>query len=160
MKRILIGGVFIASGIWLINKLMKKSKSNVEKPEFDYINQQDGVTFMLNGVEIYVPTEQLEETYQHLITIRDNQRWNTHNISNKDMRQAFEKMTPEQLEQMKNTPIFQELSKFKPYQIDTTAINNLGKNNGQIPSYGFSQEQLQALINQTAVVPKLPNYGK
>ena len=51
-------------------------------------------------------------------------------------------------------------TKFKPYQIDTTAINNLGKNNGQIPSYGFSQEQLQALINQTAVVPKLPNYGK
>jgi len=160
MKRILIGGVFIAGGIWLINKLSKKVKSDVEVPEFDYINQQDGVTFMVNGKEIYIPMEQLEETYQHLITIRDNERWNTYTISNKDIRESFENMTPEELEKMKNSPVFQQLSKFKPYQIDTTAINNLGKLNGQIPSFGFSQEQLKALISQTAVVPKLPNYGK
>ena len=31
MKRILMGGVFIASGIWLINKLMKKSSNDMIK---------------------------------------------------------------------------------------------------------------------------------
>lgn len=160
MKRILIGGVFIASGIWLINKLSKKRKSNVETPKFDYVNQQNGITFMFNGKEINIPMEKLEETYQDLITLRDNNRWNTYTISNKDMREAFENMTPEQIENMKNSPVFKQLSEFKPYHIDTTAINNLGKSNGQIPSYGFSQEQLKALISQTAVVPKLPNYGK
>ena len=116
MKRILIGGVFIVGGIWLIKKLTK-NKSDLEKPKFEYENQQDGISVEVDGKEIYIPTEKLEETYQHLTVLRDNFRWNRMEISNRDMKASFENMTPEQLENLKNLPSFQALRDIKPYTI-------------------------------------------
>ena len=77
-------------------------------------------------------------------------------VTTEDPEKGF---TPEVVEKFKETDIYKQLSKFKPYQIDTTAIENLGKNEGQIPSFGFSQEQLNALIeNYRAGTPILPSY--
>ena len=109
-----------------------------------------------NAVRLFVFMHHIYELYEHLKIVQSNAENNTHHLSRIDSEKAF---TPEVVEKFKETDIYKQLSKFKPYQIDTTAIENLGKNEGQIPSFGFSQEQLNALIeNYRAGTPILPSY--
>ena len=144
MRKILLGGAFIIGGYFIIKKLMAKD-IELKKAELEYV-----------PYEHEWDLEAREKLYEHLKIVQSNAENNTHHLSRIDIEKAF---TPEVVEKFKETDIYKQLSKFKPYQIDTTAIENLGKNEGQIPSFGFSQEQLNALIeNYRAGTPILPSY--
>lgn len=99
MKKILLGSVFIIGGIWLVKKL-SKNNSDLEKPKLKYI-EKEPLSFTVNGQTIILDKSKLEETYQHVLTIKNNIRNNTHTISDRDFRRSLENMTPEQAENLK-----------------------------------------------------------
>ena len=138
MKKIIIGGAFLIGGYWLIKKFLNKDLGGLEKPKLEFQPVDTELIGTLeDGTEIRWTLEDRQLAYDKLTEFRDNPKaiygW-------KLFRDDF---TKENTKGLVNSPIFKQLQGIKPYSIDYTALNNLGKV-GTI-DLGFPSEEEMAL---------------
>jgi len=120
MKKIIIGGAFLFGGYWLIKNFLNKGFGDIQKPELDFKPKDTELLGTLeDGTEIRWKLEDRQLTYDKLRDLEDKGAY-----SQTLFRDDF---TVENTKGLANSELFKNLMNIKPYSIDYSAINNLGK---------------------------------
>lgn len=147
MKKIIIGGAFLIGGYWLIKNFLNKGLGGNEKPKLEFKpTDTELVGTLEDGTQIRWSLEDRQLQYEKLRDLEDKGIF-----SQTLFRDDFTKENSPQLDALKN---------LKPYSIDYTAINNLGKV-GSL-DLGFpSEEEMKVNIDKFKTgTPIQPTWSK
>ena len=153
MKKIIIGGAFLFGGYWLIKNFLNKGLSDIKKPELEFKPTDTELLGTLkDGTEIRWKLEDRQLTYDKLRDLEDKGAY-----SQTLFRDDF---TAENTKALSNSQLFKNLMNIKPYSIDYTAINNLGK--AGTLDFGFpSPEELKLAIDKLKTgTPTQPTWSR
>ena len=143
MKKIIIGGAFLIGGYWLIKNFLNKGFGSVEKPKLEFNPTEDNSVMSLESRELL---------YQKAMELRDNPKGYLYGWT------LFkDDFTEENTKGLRNSQVIKQLQGIKPYSIDYTAINNLGKVGTLDLGFPSEEEMKLAIDKYRTGTPVLPS---
>jgi len=153
MKKIIIGGAFLFGGYWLIKNFLNKGFGDIQKPELVFKPKDTELIGTLeDGTELRATLEDRQLSYDKIRDLQDNGVFS--------QRLFKDDFTAENTKGLVNSPIFKQLQGIKPYSIDYTALNNLGKVGTLDLGFPSPEEMALAIEKYKTGTPTQPTWSR